>query len=260
MEEKKNDPAKIVLLVLTICAVIAVVFGTLFHIIGWGFRLGKNLGSDGKGLGDMIEKEETLDSFKNINVDADLINLTIETGDGYSYKYRGPEKLFPRISVDGDKLLIKQRDKKIKNLKDAKVNEDLKLILTVPEGAKFKTGDVTVDLGNLDMKDISFDKLSIVADLGNVEGNNIRADKLNINADLGNVEIHDLTFTDLEVDADLGNVEIESAEDVSGYEISVETDMGSVTVFGEDVKHEYQRDGSGGSIDIDADMGNVEIR
>ena len=43
MEEKKNDLAKIVLLVLTIYAVIAVVFGTLFHIIGWGFRLGARL-------------------------------------------------------------------------------------------------------------------------------------------------------------------------------------------------------------------------
>lgn len=95
------------------------------------------------------------------------------------------------------------------------------------------TNDVKADLGNVELFNCEIQgKSDITANLGNVVLSNTNFDSAQLEVDMGNLEISG-DFNEVTAVCSLGEVSLET-ETLDGKHISLETDLGHITVNGKD--------------------------
>lgn len=251
--------------VLTIITILCVVFGTMYHT-GLFFRNATvfpfsafNIGS---GSGKNISFSEEYEGISSVLCDMDLMNVTINTTEGNSVKidYEGKELLKPVISNDDGRLNISQPQKVRLGLMDMDLSsEKSKVALSIPKGTVLKSLNADLDMGSMEIYDISSDKLDLNVDMGSVNGSGLTIGNAKIYSNMGNVELGVRDIKDLTASSDMGNVTITSGKDLSNYAFSCSADMGSISINGKKVSNDYEKDGSEGNVDISTDMGNVTV-
>ena len=239
---------------LKLATTIAIVVGLLVHvggfmsgITGWFMGFSKNETSF----------SDDYSGVKNIDIDVDLMNITIKKGSSFTVDYQGNEKLKPKVKMDekSGELSISQNT----SVKKVQTGYKSELTITVPEDASFEEISVSAALGNLIMSDVACKDLELDLDLGNVDARRVKAGEVTVDADLGNVEFKESTIGNADMDASLGNVSLELMDDVSAYKIEAKASMGNVEIEGEKVKNDYDQSGDFGEIKIDCDMGNISV-
>ena len=251
---KKNSYMPILVAITVVC----VILGATIHIGGFLLRANMDLFNLKKGHDTEFSEEYT--GVKDIEIDVDMSEMTIKSGDKLAISFKGIEDLKPVVTQDGDKLEIKQKGK-VKPFHLRPNTTYSEIILTVPEDVTIGTMDMEMDMGNLTVEDIKVsDKLSVDANMGSVEIKSINAPTMDLSADMGSIDVKKSVFTDLSVEADMGSVDIESDEDISEYSMDLSADMGSISVFGKDTDGDYSQSGSKGSIKADLSMGSLTIK
>ncbi len=239
---------------LKLATTIAIVVGLMIHV--GGFMSGVT-GFFFRSSGNDTSFSDDYSGVKEIDIDVDLMNITIKKGSSFTVDYQGNEKLKPKIKMDekDGKLSITQSSS-IKKVKNSYKSE---LTITVPDGTVFEKIIVNADLGNLVMSDVTCEDLELDLDLGNVDATRVKAEELTVDADLGNVEFHESTIGEADIDADLGNISLELTDDVKSYKIEAEASMGNIEIDGEKVKNDYEQSGDLGKIKLNCDMGNISV-
>ncbi len=182
--------------------------------------------------GDQIQNTVSVDHFTDIVLDMDCGGIEFVDGDTWSVSYDFPEKLVPSIEVSGDTLKIKQR------VKNANVSAgDYTLTITLPKDVPYGDLDADLDMGSLEIRGYTFDKIKVDADLGNVELLDVTFRKGEVNADLGNVEVSG-TFDELNADCDLGNLSV-TCEGEPKLDLSC--DLGNLSVNGKSAGNSYHQ-------------------
>lgn len=224
--KKSGFDKTIFIICITVVTIVCIIAGTLVHLVG---KLSfDGFGRKGIDWGNYITEENTLDAFSSINVDADLLSVTVAYGDEFFMKYKGPEKLKPIVELQSDGTLSISQ-KQIMNVSlDNNKNLNCSCELTIPENTVLQMVSLNMDLGNIEMDDIQMKDMVVDTDLGNVVLTKIEIeDSITIDADLGNIELHQASFNQGEFDADLGNINIDRCEFDSAV---VEADMGNIAV------------------------------
>ena len=258
-----NKTIRIMMAVLVAITVLAVLFGTAYHVAG------PRLSFSGRGQ-DYGENERysfdelSYDEVTSIKIDADVFNLSIRQGEAFSVTYEGASRLKPKVSIDGSELYIRQSNDgfHISNLKQLfgdSGDRKCSLTVTVPSDHTLYGMDVSLDLGSIELEELSMSDLKLEANLGNVELEQVNADAMSIDADMGNVELYDMTFKNMEASVDMGNIEVHSLTDLSGYRIELNADLGGVSCNGSSKGSSYHSPGTDGSVTIEADMGNIKL-
>ncbi len=233
------------LYIILIFVITAVVIGAVIF-----FRFGRVTGDIKESLkaGEAKTEEFAINSFKDIDINADVIAVEIRRGDDYHVEYSFPENIKPQVNVDDDCLKISMRGKNNLFLVGNGFNKkNYKIYVYVPEDATFGELSADVDAGEIKLNNISFDKISIDADAANVELTGINSDNTKITADAGNIEIKDSVLGDLEIETDAGNAEVHNSK---CDRVDANTEMGNIEFKNTDFVN--------GS--FESSMGNIEIK
>lgn len=240
----------IYLTIITIVTIACIIFGTCYHVI---FGLGgfvKNVVTDKYAIlnnSDIADESYSdsntaLDSFKNIVIDTDVIDITIVSGDSFSYSLDCSKKLTPSISVTNDTLNITQGG--IKNINIFGFhNVKCKMKVTVPSGTALNSANITSDVGNIKINDVNFSNMAISTDVGNIDISGITFDKLKIASDVGNINMSDI-------------------DGIDACDINIASDIGKINYLGTTYRNNCNISSANAekSVTITTDVGNVDIK
>lgn len=280
MENNNNNGKTVYKIILTIVTVACIITGVVLHVGNWfsGFSTkhwkGVNLGS--VDLGEYIDYSTDVNSFSSLNVNVDIGDITIEEGDTFSITYRYPEKYSPEYSVSNNKLTLTQKTPTTINFGVSSDWNNVYVTITIPSGTKLdvvdldsslgdikingyegKSLDITDSLGDIEVKNCSFNNVEIDDSLGNVTLYNVEADEIGTKLSMGdmkfdNVNVSGKTTCDnsmgdirfngkskeLNFDDSMGDIKVEIDCDWTG---KLDTDMGEITVNGNDQGNTYTR-------------------
>ena len=149
---------------------------------------------------EIISGNEDVDPFTDIEIDVDAAAVTIVKGESYHVDYKLSADAYDKvdIGVESGKLKINAKHKSnYLSLSFNPLPDDLKpyIEITVPENAELKDGTITVDAGNIGVKDLSFDNFTVDSDAGKVTLENATIGSSSLDTDAGDI---DITGSDLE--------------------------------------------------------------
>ena len=260
-----------------------------FYIDRDGIHVG-NGAKDFIGNTEVIKKD--LDAFSSINTELDLYKVELIPSDKYAIEATFNSKYGkPEFKIENDTLFVNEKDHKrfsinvdIFGFKAFSNKNDLGVKIYYPENAKLKNivihGDASdlsfdnltaenaefdVDLGRLDLSNLTAGTIIVKLDSGDCSLKNIKADelttdvdlgkttlegaelgKLKMKADSGDVSITDVTWDYGDFDLDLGKL---SAKEVASNGLKVRNDSGDINVQGTLL----------GNTDITCNLGKVTV-
>lgn len=254
---KKN----IYLIILTVVTVFCIIFGSCYHIIGWGVKfINKFLPIvNSKNVVEWTETDSgdiQLDAFTAVSVDANVMSLTIRSGEQTAISYSYSNNLEPQFEVKDDTLVITQKNAKYKHFSKNKCS----VTLTVPSDISYSKIDIDLAVGDIDIKDLSGEDLRVSANVGDLDLTNLSFNKIELETNVSDVDIENCFFDRLDVDANVGDIDVESTEDLSDYSIDLSAGIGAVTVNDKSHRREFSQNGtSGKSITIETDTGDIDL-
>ncbi|MBR1860493.1 MAG: DUF4097 family beta strand repeat protein [Lachnospiraceae bacterium] len=233
----------VIVIMFTVTAiVIALVIGRRFN----GFKSGW---FDLMGLNNEFDVVEgNLESFKDIEVNSDVVSFKIEQGNDFGYMYKFPENTKVDFEIDDEKLKVTVKSP-VNILGDAGIGfpkDGYRMVIYVPEGTKLGDLETNFDAGDMRVSGFTFEKINIDGDAGNVIFNDIISEKLSIKTDACNVEIADSKVGDTNISSDAGNIELTN---VTAKDINADTDMGNI-----ELKNTDFEDG-----EFTSELGNIEV-
>ncbi|MDE6220986.1 MAG: DUF4097 domain-containing protein [Lachnospiraceae bacterium] len=252
--------------VITIITVCCVIGGTFYHIFRYG------AGFFGHGATENTSLE--LEAFDAINVDANLMNVTITAGNQFYLSCVYSDELEPVYEVKSGTLTIKQRVYSRVGVNNAECS----LSLTVPaqkvldsinvhtalgnielEGISASECELLSNMGNCTLRKCSFDKSDLKTNLGEISVRDTGLGKAEVDNDMGEINLDACTFGDLSITASMGGVKVDAAQALDGYDMELEADLGSVHVNNRDEGTKYHQSGSDGELEIDTNMGSIRL-
>lgn len=150
-----------------------------------------------------------------------------------------------RISLDKSGTLSVESRNKITVFGLNLTGDSPTLTVTLPESLCCSL-EVDVDCGNIQLEQLSFDKLKLDADMGDVYVYGVECAGADLSSSCGSVQaLSVISSGKLEVDSDMGDVTVENC--TAAAELKVDSSCGKVTVNGCTAK----------SAELEADMGDV---
>lgn len=233
---------------------------------------------------EIISGNEDVDPFTDIEIDVDAAAVTIVKGESYHVDYKLSADAYDKvdIGVESGKLKINAKHKSnYLSLSVSPLPDDLKpyIEITVPENAELKDGTITVDAGNIGVKDLSFDNFTVDSDAGKVTLENATIgsssldtdagdiditgsdlEKLTIDTDAGNIDIDESKVDKLEVNTDFGDVDVKLIGEEADYAFDIKVDAGDISVCGKNMGNKYNaNEDKDKKIVMNVDAGNVDI-
>lgn len=236
----------IYLSVITIVTIGCIIFGTVMQSGGFGFGL--SLG--------VKEEEQSLEDFHKIQVDTNIIELTISSGSRYHLSYSATKDLIPEYTVENGTLVIEQNKKK----KNILGTNKCKVYVEIPDDIAVSDLDIMSDIGDVKIKDLKVEECTGKVDLGELEITGSTIEKLDWENDKGDISLEDCSFQKVDLKIDLGEVVIQNAKQLTGYEIDAQTNVGEVKVNGEEYGRKCKINGSVGKMRIRVDLGDIKIK
>ncbi len=253
--------------IITIITVCCVIGGTFYHI----FRRGASL----FGHGEMGQTSLELDAFHVVKVDANLMDVTVTVGDQFYLDSEYTDGLEPLYEVKNGTLTIKQRTYNRWGINNAECS----LSLTVPaqevvdlidvhtalgninlEGISASECELLSNLGNCTLKKCSFAEADLTTNMGEISVNDTSLGEAEVDNDMGEIALDGCTFGNLSITAAMGSVTVDTAQALDGYEIDLESDMGSVRVNNRSEGTKYHQSGKDGELEIETNMGSIELK
>lgn len=242
----------IYLSLISIITVFCIVMGSRYHMFG-----GEYFPFLGRGGSLVSQNDRELETFSEISIESDIMDVTLKTGEEYSISYKAHEKVVPEYKIENGVLRITQASHKSKwwNGKyTCKVN------VTVPQSASLGAVTIQSDLGDIKMKDIQTSQFHVDSDIGDVSVKNSYIGDMVLTADIGDGKFENCSFENMDIEMDTGDIKITGVGDLSDYEMKLYTDIGNVEVNGEKQKRTFVREGTNGKqIKIASDIGDIRI-
>lgn len=253
MKEKKVKA--MYLSVISFVTVICIVIGCCYHMFGWGGGIFSFFSWHDSGKTESLDNGE-LGNFSGISVKSDIMNVTVEPGDGYSISYKSSKEVLPEYEIEDGVLTLSQKKHRWK----WSTNYTCNVTITVPHTASLEAITLDSDCGNMQLNNIRCNSLHVKTDVGNIKVRDSFAGDVVVTADVGTTKFDDCTFGNMNITSDVGDVKVNGAGDLTGYGMDLYTDLGSVKVNGEKQRSSFNREGDGtGQIKISSDCGNIHI-
>lgn len=243
--------------ILAICIVVIIgLFIILIKASGYEYGKAYNLTLDGKGLrlieeGSIeesmeytaVDHESEIDSFENINLNADIGNVNIVPGDKDSIKITSSDsKYVADYKVRNNTLTFTQKaNHKIFN------KSTYEITIYYDKTKEYKDININLDYGDLTINDIKCNKLIIDNDCGSSTLNNVIAKENKSSLDAGDIYINSCEFEKLDVKNNLGNIDLNDVEVFN--EATANCNCGDIYV--KLCKFE--------KLDVENDLGNIKL-
>ncbi|SHI22010.1 Putative adhesin [Butyrivibrio fibrisolvens DSM 3071] len=232
-------------IVIIICILSIAGCGNMFHFIKNGKTRGISITFED--FGEMIDFETGLGDFSKIDVDLSIGDLSIVAGDGYSLKYRYPEKLQPEYEVKDGTLVVKTKTENKISVSDD-ISEKTYLTITVPTGTEFKDVKLDDSMGDITVRGVNSAKLVIEDSMGDVSVSEASFGTISIDDSMGDIKVTDVKADELKGAASMGDFEIETSDIAK---VKWDSSMGKITLKGTFVNLELED--SMGDIKVDSE-------
>lgn len=254
---KKN----VYLTILVIITVICVIGGTCYHVIGFGLSFMDKLdlpifsSSQKSSAGKVVDSEViSLDDFTTLEADVSIMDLTVQSGESFSLKYSGNQKLIPSYEVKDGTLTLKQTG----NYSNIWGNKKCSVTITIPD--KLTLVNIASDVGDIDLDNIEIDTLYLSADVGDIDITGCILAIAEVTADVGDIDLERCSFNELNVSNDVGDVDVDSSVSLSTFYMDLKTDIGEVEINDQNQRKSYTQNGSGdGKLTIQNSTGDIEV-
>ncbi len=256
---KKN----IYLTVLSVITIICMIVGCL-RIIG---KLGSNWfhwdsysgSTDDQELGTDANAQE-LEAFTNIDLDVNVLDVTIVYGDQYTIAYDCDKRYIPQYQVKDDTLYVKQSSSTNWNLFSLD-NAKCEMTITLPKDTQLDNLNMQVDVGDVKINGIKATSTTMDADVGDVDIDNANMGDADFSMSTGDISLDQVTFTNLKINASVGDVEISTTTSLAGYRMDLSTSVGEIEINGQDYDDDYENAGTGaGDVTVNNSTGDIEVK
>ena len=203
MESERSSRTKRILTILIVVTVLSVLIGSARHLFGM-FASGR-----------IKEEEGSLEAFESIELDMQLGDVRILTGDDFSWSGKFPERVMPVFKVSGNQLKITQKSGRKVNLN---IGENTCLLtITIPKGTSLRSVEADMDLGTFSADDLTCEKADFDLDLGSLTLSGCTVGSLEADVDLGSIELKNCSLDKAKLNTDLGSIKIDGQEYGKSY-------------------------------------------
>ena len=184
------------------------------------------------------EFEVNLEEFSELIVDANIMCFQIKEGENWqiecSYSHK---QLKPEFFNKNGTLYINQKSQ-IKHLAGSK---NCDLLITVPANTELKKAVVKVNIGDIDISDLTVKKLET-------------------DVNIGEIELDSVIFDTLDGEVNIGDFKIEDFNNFDDYNVNLKADLGEIKIHRNSYgKKMLQKRNSSKKIDIEINIGQIDI-
>lgn len=239
---KKSIYMGIITFITLCCIIIGVLKGGVLHLGN------KNVHSE----------EISLDEYKKLSVQGDVMEIAFIEGDKYTIHYECTEDLDPICSVNNDTLTITQKKRKMRWF--GINNQTCKVTIEIPRGTVLEDMNMKLDVGEVRMNGMQNKATTISLDVGEVEIENSMLGDTMVDIDVGEISILKSEFENMAAETDTGNIEISSNKDLSTYSFMLKSGIGEISVNNREYGRKYENNTqSDYKIKATTDIGDVDI-
>lgn len=260
-------------------------------IYGFGWRSDSAAGNS--------RTESGLEDFTELNIDVDLGDVTVQTGEEYSIALQWDDEIGAlEYSNENGVLRIWSKNDGISLMSNLGGEHAAQVTVCIPESEQLRRVTVDTDLGKIDLSGLSAQELEVDAALGSVRLSDVNANtltagldlgdltvertsvdeadlrlslgsltaknldvakRLDVDADMGGVELSGSLRGETTVSASMGDVEVNTSLEEAEYSYELDVSMGSVRVNGAKCGDSTSRSGGRNTLDIRSDMGDVRV-
>lgn len=261
--------------------------------VGWD-GVGLSGWSGTSGTETAAAEEAELAPFTRVDVELSNGTVTVSSGETYGIRLSSGSRKLQYSLEDGT---LKVWDEELIGVQFAERGGSVEIFL--PDGAALTDADITSALGGLELKNVQVETLNIQADLGDITAEGLQAgsavltaecgavnltsveadeleaelslgdmtatglavaDRLTVTSSLGSVSLEGELGESVSVTADMGDISAVSsrAEQWYGYELS--TDLGEITVNGQNRGTSASQEGETGTMELHSDAGGITVR
>lgn len=240
-----------------------------------------------------VVEDMALSPFTTLDIELSNGTVTVSSGETYGIRLSSGSRKLQYSLEDGT---LKVWDEELIGVQFSERGGSVEIFL--PGGAALTDADITSALGGLELKNVQVETLNIQADLGDITADGLRADSATLTAECGAVNLTSVEADELEADlslgdmtatglaitdrltvtsdmggvslegelgekvsvtADMGDISVVSsrAEQWYGYELS--TDLGEITVNGQNRGTSASQEGETGTMELHTDMGGITL-
>ena len=243
MINKKNYLLIIWSITITIMCISTVHFGNkAWKVIKNGLKIHFNDNEEISWDYDKSDKfsfNQDLDEFTTLDVDGSVMRLNIKQGDTYriSAEYNR-NYLKPEVNVKNGKLSVSQPASK----NFYRGSTRCEVTIYIPGGKKLDDAAISIDVGEINLKDFNCEKLSA-------------------STDVGELSISNVDFINLYAESDVGELSIKTVNPLQEYNLDLSTDIGEIRIDGEQKRHNFNQTGtSGKKIIAKTNIGELRIK
>ena len=153
----------IYLLVIGIITILCIIVGSMIHLNNSKI-FGVNFDEEGD-----FSDYTVLENFESISITGKVLEIKIIKGDVPSIKVlSNKERLLPKVLNNSSQLIIEQD-----NIGRLHGNSNCKVLITVPDYLSLKELEIEVNVGTIDISDISSDYIDVSTNVGEINFDNI---------------------------------------------------------------------------------------
>ena len=261
--------------------------------VGWD-GVGLSGWSGTSGTETAAAEEAELAPFTSLEVELSNGTVTVSAGETYGIRLHSGSR---PLKYSLEDRVLRVWDEQPAGVEFSELGGSVEIFL--PGGAALTDADITSALGGLELKNVQVETLNIQADLGDITAEGLQAGSAVLTAECGAVNLTDVEADELEAELSLGDMtatglavtdrltvtnslgsvslEGELGESVSvtadmgdisavssraeqwyGYELS--TDLGEITVNGQNRGASASQKGEKGTMELHSDTGGITVR
>ena len=203
------------------------------------------------------------DPISTINIDAEIGEFIIETGEAYSVSYDFPKELEPQITnKNGNLKIVIKGNKKANSMINMTKHS---LIITIPEDASLGDIAIEVNAGSVEIENIKAGGLNVITDAGSLDIRKCTLGDCDIETAAGSVDIRDCTLGNCDIETDAGSIDFRNCE---ANDCEMVTNMGSIAIKNSNIANgEFAVDlgsleviGNFESLSATCSLGSIDIK
>lgn len=210
---------------------------------------------------------ECFTGIRNLDLQAEVLEVEVRKGDIPSGEveietYDKEVKDGMTVYKRGDTLVVRNESEGVLNMGNSKT---AKLTIFISEEGSFGKVKGEAGAGSLWFEELRCDQVELDVGAGSILADTFTAREIDIKCQAGSVELQDGNNPEsVQVSCSAGAVEMMLAGDREQYRYDVETNLGSISVDGEDIVsglHEMDHSGqeTGKKIQAECKAGSIEI-
>lgn len=196
------------------------------------------------GMGPGFQEGIDLEPFSKLDVDIDLGDIYIQTGESYDVvlDWSGDHYQLT-YELEGDTLKVRSSGGVNSNL----AKHQATVYVYLPQDAALTELKAHAALGNLEVSDVTVQKAELSGDLGDINGYGLTAGELTVQCSLGGIFLADGSADTAEITNNMGDIEVVECDTASA--LTVRADLGSV-----DLQGDFR-----GEVDVTSNMGGITL-